>query len=155
MATYYDATNPDDLKLLPEALRDQSDLAEIAERVEAEVIAAYEVSTYEACGSGAVDTAVNKLDPAAVKVADYRYVCLRGYAVDAANADAGLAGALRKEIAFVLKHRLWQSRREVGLKFSIDSDRQRQYRENAEDQWPTGFGFWLRNYDVRPVNWVL
>lgn len=153
MATYFDPTNAEDLKLLPVALRDQQDLADIAARVEAEVIAEYEVSTYDAPSGVAVDTA-SSLDPAAVKVADYRYVCLRGYAVDSAAADAGLKEALRKEIAELLRRRLWQSRREDGVRFAIDSDRQRQYKPGAEDRIPESFGFWLRNYDVRPVNWA-
>lgn len=153
MATYFDPTDPEDLKLLPVALRDQEDLAEVAARVEAEVIAEYEVSTYDGSSGAGVDTS-DRLDPAAVMVADYRYVCLRGYAVDSTDADAGLKEALRKEIAELLRRRLWQSRREDGVRFAIDSDRQRQYRANAEDRIPESFGFWLRNYDIRPVNWV-
>jgi hypothetical protein len=152
MATYFDATEPADLALLPEALRDHTDLANVAARVEAEVIAWFTVSTYRGTD---VDTAAWTLDPAAVEVADFHYVCLRGYAVDSDDADEELFEALRQEVARVLAHRLFQTKREPGLRFAIEGNLQKQYRADAEDLWPKPFPFRLRLYDVRPVNHIV
>jgi len=168
MAAYFDPSNSEDIGLLPRKMQDDENLTLLASTVEAELIARYTVNTYTPVPVG--EFAFNggipiDLPPntAAVKIADFRYVCLRGFAADPTLADgyaalianaSGLYLALKREIAAVLMHRLTQTKHESGLMMENDGTKQRMYRQDAEDQWPRRFGFWLRDFDVRPVNWA-
>lgn len=169
MASYFDATNDEDVALLPKKLQDDENLALLAARSEAEVIAQYTVNVYTPIPIGLGYTAIGQVpydlgpNTAAVKVAPFIYVCLRGYAVDPTAADgyaaaianaSGLYLALKREIAGVVTYRITQNKHETGLVMENDGTKQRMYRQDAEDQWPRRFGFWLRDFDVRPVNWA-
>ena len=138
-ARYFDTTNPAHLALLPQAIRAHEELADVAAVAEDEVIEYFSLPAAVA-PSGAVvrdrGTAVE------------RHVCLRGYAIDAALAQAALAAALRREIAGVVRWRLAQRARKPLLTSETAGDPMtvKNYRDDAESRWPPGFGAGLRCY---------
>lgn len=138
MATpYFDVTVPAHLLLLPEAIRAASELPEVAEQAEADVLGAHS-------GTYCYEDAVELSDDSGV------YVYLRGYAEDAADAPARLVAALRAEIADVIRWRLARSRRDPNVDSESAGERSTTYREDAEHAFPPDFGRRLRPFLVRP-----
>ena len=162
-APYFNHEEQEHVKLLPKALRTHGDLETVAARVEAEVIARYRYTTFGgpryACQQTTCGWVVT--DPfleGAVQIDDYVYVCLRGFATDAALANALLADALRREIAEVIRWRLARDAKDPGITSDAgggDTWKPKQYRDDAEDRFPPAFGALLRTFDVRPTSYTL
>ena len=85
------------------------------------------------------------------------HVGLRGYAVDADEAEELLADRLRRSIAEVVRWRFAQWEKTPNLKASYSTGQAGKgatYRDDAEDRFPPGFGTRLRMFDARPTPWV-
>ena len=141
---YYDATSAEHKKLLPTDLREASDLANVAAEAEADVIQHF-ISE---------DPPASSLDYVELQDDDGygigRYVCLRGYATDPAEAETFLQTNMRREIAGVIRWRLKQREKDPLIASESSGEfKGRTFRSDAEQPFPPGFGRWLRNYDTR------
>lgn len=143
---YFDADAPEHLALLPPALRDHEDIANLAATAELLVVQAY---TREEDHAGAVAIDVG--------TAAERFVWLRGYAVDPAGAVPALAAALRQEIAGVIRWQAARGAKKAGLESESAGDpaTSKTYRADAEEALPPGFGAFLRPFAIRPVGWAI
>lgn len=162
MATYFDATKQEHLELLPKTLRSDEMLKEVAAQAEADVIGMFtEGAPYtnytdrEAqLQDGIVHTEVVGEEITAVglpsgAVVPRLYVYLRGFKADAshANVDPNLKLALRRTIAEVIRWRLMQWKRELGIQASSDSiGKNRTYHEDVRSAFPPGWDRWLRPF---------
>jgi hypothetical protein len=153
----------DDLRLLPEHLRGHTGLAELAEVVEAEILAHFTHTQWQA-GSYAFardwpqdDTIAEGPLAGAYALGDGRYVALRGYHATPALAASALRDALRLEIASVLRWRLPAERRTPGVTSDSDGERAVSYSEAAASQqpFPATFPLHLRAFAIDPVAWSL
>jgi len=152
---YFDATNQEHLKLLPEGIRTDGDLANIAADAEADVIGHYTER------GGAVPSVA---DPPILTARErYQltdaqgngigvYVYLKGYDPDPAQAEQNLVTAMRRAIAAVIRWRRAQ-RDKDPLHASEAGDAGTfsgfSYRKDAENTFPPGFSRYLRHYDTR------
>lgn len=158
-ATYFDASgSSDDLSLLPKRFRADQDLPELADVVTADIVAQFSLSTYD--GPAYAWQATNQgvvlaEGPLAglVKLDDYLYVALRGYAEDPTAADPRFREAMRREIADVLLWRIQQSKRGLGLESEGDGETSKTYRDTADHPFPPHFPRHLRPFIVEPVTW--
>jgi hypothetical protein len=153
---YFDTTT--DVTYLPGDIRDYAELADVGARAEALVIEAYTISTHlddRAWDVGFVPFRDAIVPVGAVDLGDGRAVCLRGYAVDAAEATAGLAAAMKREIADAIRWNLSQWRKKPLVTSQSTKGESVSYRDDAEVRLPPGFGFWLRHFDVRPKPQVI
>lgn len=161
MPGYWDAQQGStDLQLLPSHLRADENLATLSEVVEADIVARYTVSTADAPAYAWTATPWGwTLDtgPAAgmVKLADNLYIRLRGYAPDAADAEAYFAAAMRREIAHVLRWRLGQAKRDPSITQESTDDRSKTYRDDAAEPFPATFPLYLRPFVVDDGAWAL
>ena len=153
---YFDPSgSSDDLKLLPARFRDKAELAELADVVTNDIVNRFTHSTYRD-GDFIVDAnnvVISEALPGAVKVADFTYITLRGYAEDPVQADARFRDAFRREIAAVLIWRLAQLEREPGVESHGDQQVTKGMRENADDTFPAAFPRYLGPYIVEPPVW--
>lgn len=161
---YFDTSQgSDDLALLPSHLRRDADLEPVAEVVEADILARYTISTFEApsyrwlalpSGSGWLLDDGSDL-AGMVKLADYLYVRLRGYDPDPAFADANFKEAMRREVGAVLRWRLGQSKRDPAVTSKADGDVSVSYREGADEPFPPQFPMYLRPFVLQQGSWSL
>jgi hypothetical protein len=149
MATYYDYTDADDLKLLPVTMRTAEELQEVSAIAEADAIAYYTE------GAPNEDYTLRTVERAATQTGDYEYVYLVGYEEDADDADTGLALALKRAIAEVIRWRLTQWKREMGIASeSDDRGRSKTYTLDAHTtNFPPAWNRWLEPFDSREDAW--
>lgn len=163
MSGYFDASQAsDDLKLLPTHLRRDENLETLAAQVEAEIVAHYTTSTFDAPAYAwqAVDgwdgaVLVDGPGAGAVKLTDYLYVRLRGYAPDGTLAEAYFKEAMRREMADVLRWRLTQAKRNPAIASESDGDKSVTYVEDAAETFPASFPLYLRPFVVVDGSWSL
>lgn len=138
--------NPNDLTLLPEELRDHTDVANIAAAAEADTIDRF---THPVTDPD--ELAVMLDEGTAVE----RYVWLKGYAVDPAQAIASLTTALRREIAEVIRWRAARAAKKANLVSETAGNpmTSKQYRDDAEALYPPTFGTALRAFEIRRIYW--
>lgn len=156
--TYYDTTSDSHNALLPEALRDHTDLANIALKAEKDVI---EHFTRE---GGSPPTRA-PYDPEGV----YRYeltddngdglgiyVYLKEYELDPEEADGRFADAMIREIAEVIR---WQAvTAKLDPTVSSESSgvgRSKSYQPDSRAMFPPQFPRYLGPYSTKPVAWAL
>lgn len=162
MATYFIVAN--DKTLLPPDIRTDPELANVAPLAEADVIGMFTEAppylNYTAragqLADGIVSQEVQGVDISASVTGPQLRVYLRGYAVDAAQADTNLAAAMKRTIAEVIRWRMNQWKREQGLSSSSDSvGKNRAYLENFQDAFPPEWDRWLRPFRSDEVCWGL
>lgn len=144
MAGYFDPESGSvDRKMLPNWTAGR-DLADLAIRVEAEIVAHFTIDTFNGPAYAFRQTDQGQVldsGPLAglVKLADNLYVQLRGYSETVASAEARFAAAFRREIAEVMVWRLGMAERRPGTKSESDGDTTRTYADNADDPFPSAF----------------
>jgi len=150
--------NPEssDLQLLPAALREDEDLAAIADECEAATLARFTgvlpgraslARDYAAFSLSSVPTGAYTVD-----ASDGVYVFLRGYEPDIADCEARLAAALKREIAGLIRwrHAQWRMNPTSASESSGQGDKAISYREDKNLAFPPTFGMYLRPFDLRP-----
>lgn len=162
MPGYFDAAqSSNDLLLLPSHLRRDENLVTLADVVEADIVARYTLSTYEGpaywnqqgewgwtlAGAGEMD--------GLVKLSDYLYVRLRGYAPAADDAEAYFREAMRREIGAVLRWRLGQAKRDPAVTSDSTGDKSVSYREDASEPFPPSFPHYLSPFVLQDGSWSL
>lgn len=163
MASYFDATAPADLQLLPQYMQSDSELAYIASQVEADVISMYtERAPYylytarqEYLRNGLVSTETVGEDISAQNaptgaITPQLRVYLKGYKADASDAlvDPNLKTALKRTIAEVIRWRIVQWKREQGLMSSSDSEgTSRSYGPQSSDPFPPNWNRYLKPFE--------
>jgi len=163
VTAYFDASQASqDLKLLPSHLRRDESLETLAEVVEADIVTFFTMSTFEAPAYAWVDANWDggyTLDggdlTGLVKLSDYLYVRLRGYAPDADNAEAFFKEAMRREVGSVLRWRITQAKRNPAIASESDGDKSTTYIESQGDLFPASFPFYLRPYVLAEGSWSL
>lgn len=160
---YFDVTGQADLELLPPGLRKAKDLAFLAEQVEAEVIGIFTLDltgapSYRALPPGHPHQQLLFRGRRYTPVADGEQgVFLRGYAEDAAAADAKLRAALARTVARVVAWRLEQGTERVRMVQSVSgqaaggTNSNITYHAGARDPLPEGWSAPLAAYDTRPA----
>jgi hypothetical protein len=162
---FFDYTSPDDLKLIvPKVVRESALVADLAARVEEEVLERFTRDTYQFDNPYPQRTAytyyANSLAigetvaygplRGAVKIGDFRFMLLRGYNADPAQCDALLARALKKEIADTLSWRIPRANRPQGV-VATQSTKELQgatFSANASELFPPTFGQLVRHWQV-------
>lgn len=125
MPSYFDASDNTHLALLPRSMRDHDDLAGIAVRAEAAVITHFTRPAYH-CEAIALD----------LGLATERYVYLRGFAADPANAVPSLVTALRTAIANVIRWTVKRDGKPANVESESGEKKSVTYRGDAEGQLP-------------------
>jgi len=151
---YFDTTDEDHLKFLPDDIRSASDeLANVAAEAEADVIAHYtapadDTDLHTSYYSINTRTCTELTDANGDGIG--LYVWLRGYAADPTNAEQNFAAAMRREIAGVIRWRWTQRRKDPLLRFEASGQfKSRTFTTDSENPFPPGFGRWLAPYDTR------
>lgn len=169
MAVYFDHTDPADVALLPVPLRTSKDLEDVAPLCEQDVILHFarrqpdlRFSVVDALAGAAAGRApatfVWTSRGKATDLGNGVLVYLAGYTVDSEDVtcDANLRMALKREIAEVVRWRLYQAQREVAVTGSGGQGGvTKSYRPEADDPFPPWFGRWLKAFDTRPAVWAL
>lgn len=141
--------NPNDLGSLPQALRDHSDLANVALMAEADVLAHFTTDRLEWTSERSDPSwqeAVTLDEGTAVE----RYVLLRGYHVDPTLAPTAFAAAFRRAIATVIRWRVAQDEKKPNVTSEASGSKtSRSYRADAEHRLPPGFGLSLEPFRIR------
>ena len=158
---YLDTANEEHLKLLPENVRGDGDLANIAAEAEADVIDHY---TTRGDDAAPVSDPPYHATREATELTDAEgdgigvYVYLRGYDPDPDQAEQNLAGAIRRGVAAVIRWRMKQWDKDP-LHASEAGDAGTfsgfSYRRDAENPFPPGFSRYLCNFDTRRALEVL
>jgi hypothetical protein len=165
-ARYFSTDGADaDVRLLPSHLRGDRELAELAEVVEAEIVAQFTRGTfqdpiYAPRVSYGLPSPFLAEGPyaGAYDLGDGRFVCLRGYHDDPAQATAGLRDAMKREIAHVLRWRLALQRRAPGVTSESDGEQSKSFSDAAANGalFPPGaFPLHLRPFVIEPVTYSL
>lgn len=160
---YFDTRQAsDDLKLLPSHLRRDENLETLVDVVTADIVARYTLSSFEAPAYTWVDAGWDggyTLDggelSGLVKLTDYLYVRLRGYAPDAANAEPYFRDAMRREVAQVLRWRLGQIKRDPAVESESDGETSKSYGEGHGEPFPPAFPMYLRPFVLVEGSWSL
>lgn len=140
---YFDHTDSNDTALLHSDVRTHSELENVSEQVEWEVIDHYREEWPE-LDQGDYTT----YDP---DVAIQTTVKLHGYADDPDNASANLKQALRRTIADVVSNVLRQYDNERGIQSHQLGNRSETYAGEipTKDDWPDNWNHRLARYDNR------
>jgi len=156
MATYFDSADANDTALVHPSVRTHAELANVASQVEYEVIQVYTfkvnraASMYSLQASGIQSSATEK--PYFYPSEDY-VVYLNGFKPDAgdANVSALLKDALRRTIADVVSHRLFNIDSAGGNVIEEQRGRRRiKYAEGKDAEWPENWDRRLTTFDLRP-----
>lgn len=142
MATYFDSNKQEDLKLLREAHRDVSELAELASGAEADVLRYYTGRIFP-WYAGRVMVG----PPTSIGGDPERFIYLWGYKVDSAAASVDFKDALRRTIGQVLDWRIARAKKDPML--TVDY-KKGVFRGDANAELPRGWSWRLKEYDVRP-----
>lgn len=168
MATYFDPTDSTHLALLPVGMRQDSDLATIAAQVEADVIGFFTkqgpyinfTNLERFLENGIVTTEVVGEDVTATgspsnAIVPHLYVYLKGYKADAndANVDPNLKAALRRTIAEVIRWRMTQWKRELGVQQAGKGKDRTMFSPDAYDPFPQGWDRWLIQFRADDPLW--
>jgi len=153
---YFDSTDSEHKKLLPEGIRSDSDLANVAAESEADVISHYtapaddtdlHTSYYSINTRTCTELTDDNGDSTGL------FVWLRGYTEDPADCtNARFAAAMRSAIAAVIAWRHYQRERnplhatEAGDAGTFSGF---SYRQDAGNPFPPAFERHLQNYDTR------
>lgn len=152
MAAYFDPAEETHLALIPEVLRKVTDLDIIAEIAEAEVI-----NKYTGPVPADFPLTVQTIPYGGAKIDDHRYVYLRGFTVDADDADVGadLKVALRRTIVrvFVRLARMWD--KDDRWASEGNSKNNRTLRPTGDSRFPRGWDSLLTPFDTRPRVYTL
>jgi hypothetical protein len=145
VSRYFDPDQPDDLRLvMPRELRESVDVADIALSVEKEVIEQFQqrITTHEWNV---------RLDPVGYPANLERriFVMLEGYHPDADQAYGPLRDALKRTIADVVSWRIQMHRRDRAMIVETQGDRNRSYRRDAGELFPSQWEWRLRIFDLR------
>lgn len=136
MAAYFNPADADDLKLLHSSVRTNAELANVAARVETDVIRYY--SEYDSASTSYV-------------------VALRGYAADADQAEATFKAAMKQTIADLISFQLRSYSNEPGVKALTRGKRNWNFGQQAGMSAPTdqsyepGWNYRLTIFDTREV----
>ena len=150
---YFDTTEATHLVMLPEGIRADSDLANVAAEAEADVIAHFTEGR-----EGNSDPVKYLMSRDRTELTDGSgngiglYVYLMGYEADPADAEQNLVAAMRRTIAQVIRWRI-QQREKNALRASESGDAGTfsgfSFRGDAERPFPPGAFRWLGGFDTR------
>jgi len=158
-AQYFDTTaGSDDMKRLPQALQDASDIAIWAEDAEALVIKQY---TKRAPGQLLDEPIPNAINRVATRIGSSNYyVFLRGYEELAADVDTTsfpyFKADMARTIALAIRWYAPQLKRELGVQSATDGGergKSRTLTPDAESALPRRWDRWLLEYDTREPLW--
>lgn len=164
MAPYFEAQQgSEDLNLLPTWLRDSKQLPSLTVRLEAEIVAHFTMSDYDAPAYGWVLVGAHWVmtdGPLAgmVKLQDNLYVALRGYAVDADDvlaADSFFKTAMKREIVDAVLWRIQAEKKDPGVSEESDGTTSRKYRDHAQEPFPPSFPRFLRPFVVEEPSYTI
>lgn len=150
MTTYFVPANATHLAYLPERFREHSDLDNIADRSEADVISAFirfpHPMGWTARSYNPVGTEINADTGLTVYLSEYE--------VDADDADLDFALAMARTIADVIAWRIrWEATNPLLQAESSDLGKSRTYRGSAASPFPPFWDSRLRPYDTREAGW--
>jgi hypothetical protein len=149
MAKFFDPSDPAHLNLLlPVDLRKATELPQVVEEVESEILARFtrrmtkEKASLLYPGAYMLDYSVS--------TTDYSYVMLRGYATELEDMDPGLVNAMLLTEAAVIPWRLKWVRRDSAVHSQHTSEGKFiRWREDAYDRFPQDWDIHLRPFDMR------
>lgn len=149
MAIFFDANNPDDVALLHPSVRDNVELINQVDRVEAQVLEYYKqrdqqgLATYQ-------DFFLYEFGR---QPGSEILVRLTGYnQTDPADSEAGLKEALRRTIAGIVSMTLRNLDGAEGIASQSQGNRSITYASGQAltwRDWPDGWDMWLNNYDAK------
>jgi hypothetical protein len=141
-----DPTEDNDLALLPPAIRDYADMANVAASAEEDVLAEF---TRDRIDDGGLAVILDENTPVE------RFVWLKGYAPDPFDAEDAFVAAYRREIANVIRWRIARDDKKpnVDSETASSSRTTRSYRSDAEERFPPDFGRALKFFIIGRVRW--
>ena len=154
MARYFDTSESEHLKYLPEEYRDHPRIATLAGEVEDDIrdyFTGQLPAEYYALDADGLPYGGTKLD-------DYRYVYLRGFRTDATPTDAtetALQTAMIRAVAEVLVWRLRQENRDPAVQSKSNTKGNTTLRPGADKPWPRGWKRRFKPFDTRPRGYVV
>jgi len=156
MANYFDTSDAADTGLLHPSIKTHADLSRVASAAEYDVIQAFTfkvngaASVYSLQASGIQSSATE--NPYFYPTEDF-VVYLNGFKPDAddSNTSALLKDALRRTIADVITHRLFNIDSAGGNVIEEQRGRRRiKYAEAKDADWPDNWDQRLATFDLRP-----
>lgn len=163
MAAYFNTANPDCLALLPDDVKNRSDLDLLASEAEAEVIAMYkrEEPDYRNTALYDVQSVVTGNENLTTSTADPR-VYLRYYQADAddltSTDELTFLAAMRRAIAQLIRVRSVQEDLDLSIASETRGRRSVTYWRGInrlEGTIPRSVTNWLKPYDKRPPTYAI
>lgn len=161
MSRYFDPTDPTHLALLPKGLREDEDLVNIAAVVEDDIIDAFTRLTPDCTlrysNPSTLPSEWNLAYGLEVGTVTERWVWLKGYNPDAAQAIASFATAMRREVANTIRWRHARDNKKPNVESESAGDpaTTKTYRADAEHRFPPDFGRALEPFKIGATVWAI